>query len=65
MGIIPFLTGFQERILLKPFFVLFCFMRKLFRKLRRGEKKSNDYVMLGKFLINLIHSKGEQHDLKR
>lgn len=58
MVFIPFLTGFQERILLKPFFILF-------RKVRRGGKKSNYYIMLGKFLINVIGSKGGPHDLKR
>lgn len=67
MGIIPFLTSFQEGILLKPFkkiFVLFRFMRKLFRKVGIGEKKSNYYTLLGKFLVSVIDSKGGQHDLK-
>lgn len=68
MGIIPFLTSFQEGIILKPFkkkyFVSFRFMRKLFRKVGIGEKKSNYYTLLGKFLVSVIDSKGGQHDLK-
>lgn len=39
-------------------------MRKLFRKVGIGEKKSNYYTLLGKFLVSVIDSKGGQHDLK-
>lgn len=63
MGIIPFLTGFQEKILLKPFFVLFH--EKIIQTSKKRGKKSNYYILLRKFLISVVDSKGGQHDLKR
>lgn len=67
MGNIPFLTGFQERILLKPFLKKSCFVlfhEKIVQKSSKRGKKSNYYTLLRKFLINVIDSKGGQHDLK-
>lgn len=47
LGVIPFLTGFQERILFKACLVLF--REKIVQENKEGGKKSNCYILLGKF----------------